>query len=72
MRKKKRGAALVIVVLTMSILFILGTTMLSVVTFSYKSRIRESNRINNLYGADSGINIIENIITLTLIIFYFE
>ena len=65
MRKKKRGAALVIVVLTMSILFILGTTMLSVANFSYKSRIRESNRIRNLYGADSGVNVVENIITLT-------
>ena len=64
MRKKKRGAALVIVVLTMSILFILGTTMLSVANFSYKSRIRESNRIRNLYGADSGVNVVENIINL--------
>lgn len=62
LKRKKKGAALVIVVISMSLIFLVGTTILSVTASDYKMRKNESERIKNLYEADSGLNIVENII----------
>lgn len=61
-RNKKKGSALVTVIVVMSILMITGTTILTVTTADYNMRKVESERIKNLYEADSGLNIVENII----------
>lgn len=61
-RKKKKGSALIIVVISMSLIFLVGTTILSVTASDYKMRKNESERVKNLYEADSGLNIVENII----------
>jgi len=63
--KKKKGSSFVIVVIIMAILFTLGTTMLTVTASDYKARISESNRLKNLYGADSGLDVVQNIIVKT-------
>lgn len=65
MVKKKKGSSFVIVVIIMAILFTLGTTMLTVTASDYKARISESNRLKNLYGADSGLDVVQNIIVKT-------
>lgn len=65
MRKKKKGSSFVIVVIIMAVLFTLGTSMLTVTASDYKMRINESNKLKNLYGADSGLDIVEEIIIIT-------
>lgn len=63
--KKKKGSSFVLVIVIMAILFTLGTTMLTVTASDYKMRVSESNRLKNLYGADSGLDVVENIIVKT-------
>lgn len=65
LKRKKKGSALLIVVISMSLIFIAGTTILSVTANDYKMRKNESERLKNLYEADSGLNIVENIIIRT-------
>ena len=62
MKKKKRGSTLVIVVISMAIIFLVGTTILSFTSSTYKMKVNESKRMQNLYEADSGLDVVENII----------
>lgn len=61
-RKKKKGSAFITVIVVASILAITGTTILTVTASDYKMRKIESEKIKNLYEADSGLNGVENII----------
>lgn len=65
MHKRKKGSSLLFVVAIMAILFTLGTTMLTVTASNYKTRISESNKLKNLYTADSGLDVVQNIIVKT-------
>lgn len=62
MKKKKRGSTMVMVVITMAIIFLVGTTVLGFTSSTYKRKVNESKRMQNLYEADSGLDIVENII----------
>ena len=62
-KNKKKGSTFVIVIVLMSIIFTLGSTILAVTISDYKIRINESKKLQNLYLADSGLDIVENIIT---------
>lgn len=64
-RKKKKGSTFVIVVVVMAIIFMTGTTILAVTANDYKMRINQSKKIQNLYEADSGLDVVENIIIKT-------
>ena len=64
-RKKKKGSTFVIVVIVMAIIFTTGTTILAVTANDYKMRINQSKRLQNLYEADSGLDVVENIIIKT-------
>ena len=64
-RKKKKGSTFVIVIVVMGIIFTTGTTILAVTANDYKMRINESKRLQNLYEADSGLDVVENIIIKT-------
>lgn len=64
-RKKKRGSTFVIVIVVMAIIFTTGTTILAVTANDYKMRINESKKLQNLYEADSGLDVVENIIIKT-------
>jgi len=64
-RKKKRGSTFVIVIVVMAIIFTTGTTILAVTANDYKMRIAQSKKLQNLYEADSGLDIVENIIIKT-------
>jgi type II secretory pathway pseudopilin PulG len=59
--KKKKGSSLITVILIFAILLTVGTSVLTMSVSDYKSRIVESKRIENLYGADSGIDTAYNI-----------
>ena len=65
MRKKKRGSTFVIVIIVMAIIFTTGTTVLALSANNYKFRINESKRLQNLYEADSGLDVVKNIIIKT-------
>lgn len=64
-RKKKKGSTFVIVVIVMAIIFMTGTTILAVTANDYKMRINQSKKLQNLYEADSGLDVVENIIIKT-------
>jgi len=49
----------------MAIIFTTGTTILAVTANDYKMRINQSRKLQNLYKADSGLDIVENIIIKT-------
>ncbi|WP_288221605.1 hypothetical protein [uncultured Clostridium sp.] len=65
MKKKKRGSTFVVVVIVMAIIFTTGTTVLALTASNYKMRINESKRLQNLYEADSGLDVVKNIIIKT-------
>lgn len=64
-RKKKKASTFVIVVVVMAVIFTTGTTILAVTANDYKMRINESRKLQNLYEADSGLDVVENIIIKT-------
>lgn len=49
----------------MAIIFTTGTTILAVTANDYKMRINQSKKLQNLYEADSGLDVVENIIIKT-------
>nr|WP_207745184.1 hypothetical protein [Clostridium tertium] len=49
----------------MAIIFTTGTTILAVTANDYKMRINQSKKLQNLYEADSGLDVVENIIVKT-------
>lgn len=59
---KKKGSTFLIVMVLMSIIFVVGSSMLALTASDYKVRINESKKLQNLYLADSGLDIVENII----------
>lgn len=54
-----------VVVIVMAIIFTTGTTVLALTASNYKMRINESKRLQNLYEADSGLDVVKNIIIKT-------
>lgn len=54
-----------VVVIVMAIIFTTGTTVLALTSSNYKMRINESKRLQNLYEADSGLDVVKNIIITT-------
>lgn len=63
--KRKKGSTFVIVIVVMGIIFTTGTTILAVTANDYKMRINQSKKLQNLYEADSGLDVVENIIIKT-------
>lgn len=63
--KKKKGSTFLIVVIVMAIIFTTGTTILAVTANDYKMRINQGKKLHNLYEADSGLDLVENIIIKT-------
>lgn len=63
MRKKKRkGSSLIFVVFIAALIFTTGAALLTAVTADYKARVNSSIQIKNLYAADSGIDLVKNVI----------
>ncbi|MGL4761761.1 MAG: hypothetical protein ACRCWG_09925 [Sarcina sp.] len=61
MKKKKNGSVLLIVVGLFAFISILIVSVMTMTTTGFKLRKDESARIENFYGADSGIDIAESI-----------
>ena len=64
-KRRKKGSTFLIVVVLMSVIFTVGSTILALTASNYKMRINESKRLQNLYLADSGLDVVENIIIKT-------
>lgn len=62
MKKRKKGSSFVIVLIITSMFFVVGTSILTMVASDYKNRINESKRVQNLYEADSGLDVVYNLI----------
>lgn len=62
MRKKKKGSSFIIVLIITAMFFVVGTSVLTMVGSDYKNRINESKRVENLYQADSGLDVVYNLI----------
>ena len=65
MKIKKEGSSLIFVVIMFMFVMVVSTAMLSMVLGNYESRIVENKRVENLYGADAGINVASNVIEKT-------
>jgi len=64
--KKKKGSTLVTVVALFAILFTTGTAILSLTLYSYKLKIAQSRKIENLYGSEAGIDASKKILELSV------
>lgn len=60
--RKKKGSSLLITVAMFAILSILIMSVLAMTTSGYSMRIKSNKRIENFYGADSGIEICQKLI----------
>ncbi|MBY6914937.1 hypothetical protein FDB64_13010 [Clostridium botulinum] len=65
MRNKNKGSSLITVVIIFSILITVGTALVSMTVGDYKMRTKESKRIENLYGSDSGLDVAYDIMVKT-------
>ena len=55
-KRKKRGSTLMMVIIMFAILSILGTSVIAMTSNDYYRRISETKRLENLYGAESGLD----------------
>lgn len=62
MKKKRKGASLVVVVVMTSIIFALAMAILGMAVMGYKARANQSKGLQNMYGSDSGLDVMYNII----------
>lgn len=65
MRRKKKGSTLITIVIVSSLILTVGAAMLTMTLGDYRMRINESDRIQNLYGSESGLDGAYNIIVKT-------
>lgn len=66
MKKRKKGATLIFVIVIFMFIIVASTGMLSMVAGNYRARISESNRIENLYASESGLDMAYNITGKTI------
>ncbi|WP_235069158.1 DUF2572 family protein [Turicibacter sp. TJ11] len=60
--KKKKGSSLISVTVFTAIIITVAVTSLSVVANDYKTKVNESKKVANLYGAESGLNMAYNVL----------
>lgn len=60
--KKKRGSSLMMVVIMFAILSVLGMSIIAMTSNDYYRKVSETKKLQNLYGAESGLDISYNIL----------
>ena len=55
---KKKGSSLVAVLVICSIILVVASTMIGVATSNVRMRMNESKKLQNLYKADSGLEVV--------------
>lgn len=66
MKKSKEGSTLIVTIILFMFVTIVSIAFLSMITSNYYARVSENNRIQNLYGSDSGLDVTYNIIAKTV------
>lgn len=66
LKRKKTGSSLIFVVIIFMFIIIVSIGMLSMSAGNYRARAVESKRVENLYGAESGLDIAYNVIAKTI------
>lgn len=61
MKRRKKGATLIFVIIIFMFVCSVSVAMLSMVVGNYRARVSESKRIENLYSSESGIDMAYNI-----------
>lgn len=64
--KKKKGSSLIFVVIIFMFVLIVSAGMISMVSTNFKARAIESKRVENLYGAESGLDAAYNVMAKTV------
>lgn len=62
LKGNNKGSTMLLVIIITAILFTLGGAMISVISVNYKAKSKESNRIQNLYEAEAGLDVAYSII----------
>ena len=62
MKQRKKGASYTTVLILMMALMIVGGATVTFTSFDVESREAESNRVENLYGAESGLEVAKSIL----------
>lgn len=65
MKRKKKGSSLIYVIIIFMFVSVVSTAMISMISANYRARVVENNRVENLYGSDSGIDVAYNIMSKT-------
>lgn len=65
MKRKKNGTSLIVVVILLMLISIVSMAVLSMGAGNYKARVIESQRVENLYSSDSGLDVAYNVIGKT-------
>lgn len=65
MRRKKEGASLIVVIIIFMFITSVSVAMLSMISGNYRARVSESNRVENLYSSESGLDVAYNIMVKT-------
>lgn len=65
MGRKKKGATLIVVIIIFMFISTVSVAMLSMIGANYRTRVSESNRVENLYSSESGLDIAYNIMVKT-------
>lgn len=65
MRKKKKGSSLIVVVMIFGFLVTFGGGMVAMSASEYKLRVAESRKVHNLYGAESGLEVVRGLLEKT-------
>ncbi|MDD3049349.1 MAG: hypothetical protein PHQ89_05195 [Bacilli bacterium] len=65
MKRNSEGSTLIVGIIIFTFVIIVMTAMLSMIVGNYKARASESKRVENLYGAESGLDVAYNIIGQT-------
>ena len=64
--KKRKGSSLIFVVIIFMFVLTVSVSMLSMVTNNFKARAIESKRVENIYGAESGLDVAYNVMAKTV------
>lgn len=62
MGRKKKGSSLITVVVVFAILLTVGTATLALTATDYSVRVGESKRVQNLYSAESGLDVTNEVV----------
>lgn len=65
MRRKKSGVTFIVAIIIFMFISTVSIAMISMISGNYRARVSESNRVQNLYSSESGLDVAYNIMVKT-------